>query len=374
MSVSEGAGARFVDAAAAYDMDTIFLRMVGLSELTVAARSTAVESTKDIEISLVLDISGSMARERAGDTTLSQLEVLRGAASAFIDIVVTDATSSITSLSLVPYSGQVNAGPLFDHFNTSRVHTYSSCIEFTDSDFDTTSLPAAGSRAQVQHFQWFRFEADFGHEAEWGWCPNDSKPIVPFSNDPVALKAGIASLIAHDGTGTQIGLKWGLGLLDPATRPITEMLVAAGTVDADFTNRPAAFDDPGTMKVVVLMTDGRVRYQQRVRPSAYDSPSDRLHWASNNLGSRWATLSTSSSRNADEDQRVALFLNLCALAKANGVIVFTIGFGVDVDSDAYNEMRSCASSLGHFYHVEGIELASAFQQIATTIQMLRLVE
>jgi len=56
------------------------------------------------------------------------------------------------------------------------------------------------------------------------------------------------------------------------------------------------------------------------------------------------------------------------------VVVFAIGFDVGVGTPAYNSMRSCASSVSHFYDVDGLDLASAFQQIATTISKLKLVE
>jgi hypothetical protein len=299
--------------------------------------------------------------------------VLRGAASHFIDVILPEAARAQTTVSLIPYSGHVNAGPMFDHFNTSRVHGYSSCIEFTDSDFDTTALPAAGSRAQVPHFQWFRFEGNYGHDAEWGWCPNDGRAILPFSNDPDALKTRINALIGHDGTGTQNGLKWGLGLLDPTTQPLTAQLVGSGVVNPDFEERPAAFENPDALKVVVVMTDGNIRYQQRPKASAYDSESERVYWASHQLSSSYATLSSSGSRNADEAFRGTQFLGLCDQAKASGIVVFTIGFDVAVGSDAYNEMRTCASSEGHFYHVEGLELVTAFDQIAATIESLKLV-
>jgi hypothetical protein len=327
-----------------------------------------------VEISLVLDISGSMAREISADTGLSRLQVLRNSASRFIDVVLNDAARSNTTISLVPYAGHVNAGPLFNHFNTSRVHTYSSCTEFSNGDFTTAQLPGADSRAQVPHFQWFRFEGNYGFEAEWGWCPSDAQAILPFSNDRTLLKARINGLIGHDGTGTQNGMKWGLGLLDPSTQPLTETLAAAGTVPSSFANRPRAYGERGVLKVIVLMTDGNIRYQQRPKASAYDTPSERAYLASNNLSSSSATLSSSSSQNSDESTRSAQFSQLCTLAKQNNVIVFTIGFDISAGSDAYNEMRGCASSAGHFYNVQGLVLESAFEQIATTIERLKLIE
>ena len=95
-------------------------------------------------------------------------------------------------------------------------------------------------------------KAGRGHEAEWGWCPSDDQAIVPFSNDPEALKTQIQGFVGHDGTGTPNGTKWGLGLLDPATRPLVQSLIAAGHVDASFANRPVDFGDAGTQKIMVV--------------------------------------------------------------------------------------------------------------------------
>lgn len=364
---------RRVDASAGYQLDTLFLRLAGLETLPVVVNAAAEQGVQNIEIALVLDISGSMAREYSGTSGQKRLDVLKVAASNFIDTVLTADTVDRTMISLVPYAGQVNAGPLFDDFNSQRVHSYSSCIEFFDSDLTSTTLPAFNSRPQVPHFQWFRFEGYYGNEAEWGWCPSDRQGLIPYSNDAAALKARIAGFVGHDGTGTQNALKWGLGLLDPAAAPVMQRLIDDGLVDPDFAGGPGAYGDKNVLKVVVLMTDGNIRYQQRPKARYYDSPSERSYFARNYLRSQWATLRYSSQRTADEAFRTEQFLALCQKAKEKGAIVFTIGFDVPEGGDAYSEMLSCASSPGHFYHVEGLDLISAFDQIAATITKLRLI-
>ena len=59
------------------------------------------------------------------------------------------------------------------------------------------------------------------------------------------------------------------------------------------------------------------------------------------------------------------------MAKANGVTVFTIAF--EAPASARQEMMKCASSLGHFYDVDGLEIEATFQQIANAISQLKLV-
>lgn len=383
---------RRISASAAYDNQTIFLRIAGDPDLPVVASSAAEERRQDVEISLVLDISGSMARERSSGTENSRLQVMRAAATEFVNLVLNDDSKANTSVSLIPFSGQVNAGPFFNYLTPSRVHSFSSCVDFSDSDYSVSTLPGANTRSQTQHFQWFSFEGFSGHEAEWGWCPRDQQALVPFSNDRSILADRIANFTGHDGTGTQNGMKWGLSLLDPSVQPLISALANANVVPSTFSNRPANFNDTGALKVIVLMTDGNIRYQPRVLNQYYNSQSERNFWATVNNENRlngfvvrngrvvrdnaasFSTLPNNSSRNTDEVLRSQQFLDLCNVARTKGITVFTIGFDISSTSDAFTEMSTCASSAAHFYDVEGLELATAFRQIAATISKLKLVE
>lgn len=375
ISADTGFNSRRIDASARYRMDTLFLYLAGLPQLDVPASSAAQQTGLDVEISLVLDISGSMAREFTGGTAQKRLDVLKTSAVSFIDTLFGPGSPDTTTVSLVPYAGHVNAGVMFDHFNISRIHNYSSCTEFVGSDFTTTELPDENSRAQVPHFQWFIFEGGPGrrHEAEWGWCPSDDQAIIPFSNDANALKNQIRGFVGHDGTGTPIGAKWGLGLLDPGTRSLTQSLVSAGHVDARFANRPVDFDDQTTQKIMVIMTDGNIRYQQRPLASAYNSVRERETLAEEQLPLDLATLQTEEAQENNETTQTNRFADLCNLAKQNNVVVYTIGFDISEDDPAFEEMEDCASSDGHFYDVDGLDLIAAFELIAASITKLKLV-
>lgn len=58
-----------VNATIEYPINTFFLKLAGIPQLNVVARSSAATSKSKIEISLALDISGSMSRE---DTAVDQ--------------------------------------------------------------------------------------------------------------------------------------------------------------------------------------------------------------------------------------------------------------------------------------------------------------
>ncbi|WHZ36365.1 TadE/TadG family type IV pilus assembly protein [Sagittula sp. MA-2] len=110
----EGVNYRTVTASGSTDINTFFLRMSGIDTLTAAALATAEEKISNVEISLVLDVSGSMRWN-------SRMDKLKPAAEAFVDKVMTDDSNGVTTLNVVPFAGQVNPGDiLFDYFRGER--------------------------------------------------------------------------------------------------------------------------------------------------------------------------------------------------------------------------------------------------------------
>ena len=104
VTVDPGLNYRTVTVDASKELDTPYLRKFGVDTLTVPARSKAEERFQKVEISLVLDVSGSMEDN-------SKLSNMKVAAKSFIDTVMRPGTEGYVSLSLVPYSEQVNVGP-----------------------------------------------------------------------------------------------------------------------------------------------------------------------------------------------------------------------------------------------------------------------
>ncbi|WP_238367022.1 Tad domain-containing protein [Mesobacterium pallidum] len=105
---------RSVKSTAHTNVDTIFMQMSGYDSLYAPARAKAVERISNVEISLVLDISGSMRWN-------SRMDNLKPAAKAFIDKVMTSESDGVTTLNLVPYAGSVNPGDaIFDYLRGER--------------------------------------------------------------------------------------------------------------------------------------------------------------------------------------------------------------------------------------------------------------
>jgi Flp pilus assembly protein TadG len=371
VTISEGLNYRTVTVEATSKFKTQFMNTMGVDELVVPARSQAEEKVNKVEISLVVDISGSMANN-------NKMEELKAAAGTFIDTVLKPETEDLISISLVPYSEHVNAGnKLMSRLDVNKVHDYSYCIEFDDSDFSSVRLNTSKRYQQMQHFQW-NYDGR-NNEVQDTICPQYSyEEIIPLSQNATYLKSQINRMQPRAGTSIFLGMKWGAAMLDPSFRNINNSLVTAGDVDAPFYNRPVSYSDDETLKTVILMTDGQNDRSYRIADYYYDSSSEIVHWSRYNLW--WYLNNYVSSRNrssfykAKYDAEIGdgLLYNICDAAKEKQIIIWSIGF--EVTDHGASVMRNCASSPSHFFRVEGVEISEAFKAIARQINQLRLTQ
>jgi len=443
--VDDGINYREVHATARDVMPTQLSHLLGIAEMSAPAASTAREQVDSVEISLVLDISGSMRNRR--------IQYLRPAAVSFVDTVLALSDDNDVSISLVPYATQVSAGqPLLSQFNVSGRHNYSHCIDFAPSDFTTSTMSPAATGGhtyeQTMHFDVFAEANDpqglsdepnsgswWRHTPRYHAKPichaRQSSVILPLSNNVTALHNQINALVADGNTSMDIGVKWGAALLDPSLQPAVTNLVATNTINRAFEGRPLAYDDPNSIKVLVLMTDGQNTKQYSMRPEFrsgnsdvyYNASTDRyavyyedryyyqtssgahmirsedwswsrpngfvqlpfqdlfarasLSWIANyfyrDLDRRawdtWYESTTTATYGGVKDDRLQ---ETCNAAKNNGVVVYTIGF--QAPQDGIRELLECASSPSHFFDVAGLEIEDAFSAIAQSISQLKLIQ
>ncbi|MEM6825579.1 MAG: Tad domain-containing protein [Pseudomonadota bacterium] len=259
-----------------FDLNTIFMKLVGYDKLNGLAASAAEQRATPVEISLVLDISGSMRFDEFGATPSvitgeNRINDLRDAVDGFLRKVldvtcdqsgnncVQSPSSAHITVNIVPYAGHVNPGPeLFALMGGLPWHSWSHCVEVTDADFNTANLPSS-SGLQVPHkMRWLISDLWMN----WGWCPKDTSAIMPMENNYQTLSDYVRNIRLHDGTATHIGMKYGVALLNPTSRDEIAALASAGVVEKAFAARPADWDSEA-MKIVVLMTDGKTTSQFR---------------------------------------------------------------------------------------------------------------
>lgn len=433
------------------DVQTRFMRLFGQRVLTSFASGAAEERIPRVEVSLVLDISGSMImNNRIGN--------LKDAARAFVTSMLQANNNpegqQLVSISLVPFNMYVNMGSTLNRvYRLTNEHTLSRCARFYPHHYTVSGLNPSTTLQRSGHFNW--------HTYVPGMIANDGVPcwrgemaaIMPFSNNHAALHASINQLRANGGTAINQGIRWGLALLDPMARPAMNTLVSQRFIHSHFRNRPADYTDNETLKVMVIMTDGiggsnmdlfphmrsgpspfwrdpdnnnfsvfypefnqywqvanrvwsnvpdggpnnnaqRLTYGNfwnyfpvhLVRPTlfgdsqAWAHPYGARQTAVNNMGLQFQhhngrhPLTTSRvvevyDTTTIHDQQA---IQLCNIARANGVHVFTVAFELWPGGEPL--MQGCATTDSHFYRASGAQLTDTFLSIANSINQLRLVQ
>lgn len=462
-----------VTAAANVDVPTLFMRMLGFPALKTAAAATAQETIGSVEISLVLDNSGSMAQN-------SKIQNLRIAAQQFVNQMFSTVDPGKLTISLIGYSAQSNIGPaMMAQLNATSQQTTASCIDFTTADFLSTTLPAGTLNRTSQFDPWdgssYLPNAN-GSSEYYHTCPTDTvsyRRDLFFQTDQNTLDTAINAMQATDNTSIDLGVKWGAVALDPSMQPVVSNLISSGYTTSAATGRPAAYSDHDTAKVMVVMTDGENTARPTINApyitgnsllwynastnsySLYDANMGATpYWSSyqnawlaepygNNPASGCTTTtkhgrtttkcaypadagypngatnwtwpqvwnvfpvqtfldaivaraygySTYAYSNADttmsywdssmnawlnaietqqtEEQMDANLHNICAAAKAKGIIVYSIGFMTT--SHGASVLTDCATAPSYYFNVTSSpNIADAFSAIATNINQLRL--
>ncbi|WP_298297063.1 TadE/TadG family type IV pilus assembly protein [uncultured Litoreibacter sp.] len=283
---------------------SFFINLMGIESMTAAGTSTAEESIKDVEISMVLDVSGSMGWDDATGTQ-TKLAALQTAAGEFLDELLTNDNLDRISVNVIPYNMQVNAGEdILNELNVSNEHDYSHCIDFKSEDFATVEISAdvaegaslgdlsldgttvMGTRDELQrsgHFDPFYTTKDLDHiSSDDGAtrlfnCPtSEESEITLMSQNKSELKTMINSLTAGGNTSIDLGVKWGSFFLNPNAEPLVDALaddstnLTSGGVPVAFQDRPYEYDRENTIKIMVVMTDG-VNTTQYMLDEDYDS-------------------------------------------------------------------------------------------------------
>lgn len=383
-SSSSALNSKTVNISATATVDTFFLKLIGIDTLPVTASTTANQSATNVELSLVLDISSSMKGAKVAS--------LKSAAKNFVDQILNDQNITRTSMNLIPFGGTVNIDSMFNSYvvtsgasgviedpteaqydtgsgtnvlnGSFRFSVGDNCIEYRYSDFDDSSVLPANARGQVPHFwRWNNFNP---------WCPESFSSVLLNTNNVTNLKNKIEGMTLSDGTGMDIGTMWGYKTLSPTWK---------GLLGGDFADRPDNLNDD-TQKVLVIMTDGAITAQDRPedwsllnthtnRPT--NNPTTQQQGNQGNNNNKQVVLSKgNASTLPSANQAVGQFKRICDAAQADGIVVYTIGFQISAGSLPESMLQYCASDPSKYYLVESLDIQSAFDSIAASVNALRI--
>jgi Flp pilus assembly protein TadG len=214
--------------------------------------------------------------------------------------------------------------------------------------------PAGASFHQYgQHYSVFKYASSSGHSVDEipnstrGPAQNCGDPIVPLTDNFTMLEDRIDDMTywLGGGTVTAQGVVWGWRTLSPE-QPFTE---------------GAPYDE--VTKVMVVMTDGRNELVSSSNNAVRSHYSAYGHLATG----RFPSQSVNGARTYIDERTLAA----CANAKATGIIIYTVTFGLD--SASRSMWDTCATETDMAYHVNSAsDLIGAFNEIADSVGELRL--
>lgn len=311
---------------------TTFGRIFGVNQVSYTVASRATFNVQDIELSLVLDLTGSMC------APCSKITALKDASKELIDALMPEnGGASEVKIALAPYSASVNAGSLTEIASAGRstdgclverdgAFAYNDAAppadysSVTDADIVSGSSLNFVANAPTRQTDIDRFEGRGAYS-----CPSAS--LVPLSSDRDMLKATIDGFRTGGGTAGHLGTAWGWYMLSDNWAPLLPSESA-----------PKAYGTRNLIKAIVLMTDGVFNTAWRNDSSANQA------------------------------------IGLCDAMKEKDVIVYAVSF----QSPNHPTLRSCASTnsksgdLLYWDARNSSDLVAAFKDIAIRLTNLRL--
>ena len=248
--IQGSANASRVTASASMTMNTYLMKLSGVDTLSNYGSSSAERRVPKLEISLVLDVSGSMGSN-------NKLTNLKSAAKQFVSTILNGSEPGDTVISVVPFSWNVAPGEgIYNALSVNEAQDYSTCLRFSASDYTSAAInPATTYNQQIYTSVYGGFDS---LSSGWRSCFNeDYAEILPYSMSIPDLNAKIDSMVASGNTSGHLGMKWGAALLDPAFSTVSASLRANLLMDASLTNVPSPYNESETLKVIVMMGDGK---------------------------------------------------------------------------------------------------------------------
>jgi len=371
--------AKTVEAAAYVDV-SLYFPLFGMEKTRrVADVGAALYSDKQIEVAMMLDITGSMKGQK--------IEDLKTAAENAVKALLKsnkDADKPRVRVAIVPYAEAVNTGKLADTVfveqkggpdlppaidapllvsAATRPDKCATERKMQDGSADFSDDAPDSIRTVRRNNRDERYSAKINRDDrisvvrdKWGTvigtkCP--AAELVALTADQQKLLDTIDDFEADGVTAGGIAAQWGYYMLSPKWRQTIS--------DAGAGSGPADFNASKVGKVAILMTDGAFNTAFAGVPVS----NDRNNQPQNDQGDK--------SRSYAE--------SICANMKKDGIAVFTIGFALPSleSSQARAVLKDCASddtsSMKHFYDVStGPELDAAFKEIVANTERLALTK
>ncbi|MCB1511873.1 MAG: hypothetical protein KDJ36_13310 [Hyphomicrobiaceae bacterium] len=421
-------GGKAVVAQGKADLSTTFLKVLGIDTLPLVdspgVNFTSAEISSgggsNIEVSLMLDLTGSMCPDGNGPCTSGpKLDALKAAATDLVNIVVSNDQSTYKSrVALVPFTYAVRVAT--DGQGSAMMAAL-------------TGLPATWSGYQTVCTNWTQTSAPTGAEGAGGsWTCNNSQvqqvsnwKIRPCVTERFYDNGWIMGLTdSRPGNGMWLnaitGRRWPIAN-DSATASVTAPL---GLTSSDPANEYNNYNEWGSCwgpqsNVIEPLSSDKTALVAKINGFQAEgqtagalgtafawymlSPEWDTIWPNASKPDPYAHLSITQSNGKPKLRKVAVLMSdgvfntyrgwsgqdqqevsnyakqLCANMKAKGIEIYAVGFDLDAlpaaqKAIAIDTLQSCGTDLSHFYNtLNPAELQGAFRDIGVQLSSIRLV-
>ena len=320
---------------------TTIMGIAGVNEVPITVETEVSCASKRLELSLMLDASGSMADTVNG---VVKLDSLKEAARDVLDIFELGMSTGKTRIALVPFSHAVNVGT----FAQAARGTIGTGMQTTpgSNEFSFTNWDNNNEVWQISNCVSERNGANAYTDApptteyfglvyrSGGQCLNSNSSLVPLTSDANTLETAINGYSPDGYTAGHIATGW-------AWYTISENWASFWPAGS----KPEAPNEDELIKATILMTDGKYNTQY------CDGVEDR-------------TINCIASNGSSQDQAAAL----CQAMKDQGIVVYTVGFDIASETSQETLLKQCASDdTKWFFPYNGDELRTAFQSIGHSL-------
>ena len=312
-AISIDAKAGTVKADASCTLPTTIAGLFAIEKVTIGQSSISALNMSRLDLAMMLDVSGSMKGQKLKD--------LQEASKSAIDILITPQSDDRVRIAFNTYSTAVNVGSYAKEVKGSAYNKTSPtrlCATERDGSakFDDDA-PAYGKYVN---------ENPQSSDHKPLWCPASS--IEPLTTKKQTLKDQIDTFVADGWTAGHLGIAWAWYLIAPEWDAIWPK-----------DSKPLAYNEPKTLKAVILMTDGEFN-------TAYEK---------------------------GQGSSVTQSEKLCKNMKKNGIIIYSVAF--QAPKSGKKVLQTCATSSDYFFDAKnGTDLKNAYAEIASRLSDLRLTQ
>lgn len=385
-------------------IDTPFLSLLGTEEMEVqvftkgAVASNTLQGTKNLELSLMLDVSGSMSQTSASGTI--KVEDMKDAAQDFLDIVMPDDLAvDNRRVGLVPFADRVNVGSFAPaatgYVPTIQVQNGTTTIQVPDPNVSSW-LSLSNCRSRVRSFT--QYASLTSSQAEQ-FCRDNYSTRVNGRNTefwtPARLAQEVPRMVTRhlrtciterQGSERSTDVEPGPGAYVGVNNPNSTVLAdqySSSTNNCSIPQIRPLTTDKQSLKdhVATFGTYGGTAGHVGTAWSWYMlSPEWNRFWSSgdgdvaeyddtNTI--KAAVIMTDGEYNSNfvNPSASQQAIDLCTQMKAKGVRVYTIGFDMstNVNDPARQTLVACASPNSYYFPYDGNALREAFNEIGNSL-------